>query len=61
MQSCYRTYCRSVYDDIEAKSGCMTIFPPNWLDKNPINESVKEAVSKYLTVSGVINISWFDE
>jgi hypothetical protein len=31
---------------MEAKSGCMTIFPPNWLDKNPINESVKEAVSK---------------
>lgn len=46
MQSCYRTYCRSAYDDIEAKSGCMTIFPPNWLDKNPINESVKEADSK---------------
>jgi hypothetical protein len=34
---------------------------PKGIDRNPINEFVKEIVSKYVTVLGVTSISRFDD
>jgi hypothetical protein len=53
---------RPGYDNMEDENLAIGEFSiPKGIDRNPINEFVKEIVSKYVTVLGVTSISRFDD